>query len=139
MALPPRTHRPPIAPGPPTAPEPPTTPDRARRRQLRDEYKRAEREARAASLPMSREQLTALVEFVDALVVSEGCDHTLRHTRTWVEGRGHEYGHAHGRVGCRGLESGQLDWGPVAEGLAELGGYCDCEVVMNCDPEDVFG
>lgn len=46
---------------------------------------------------MSREQLTALVEFVDALVVSDGCDHTLRHTRTWVEGQGRE---------CRGQECG---------------------------------
>ncbi|WP_231648125.1 DUF2695 domain-containing protein [Saccharothrix sp. NRRL B-16348] len=99
----------------------PSAPDRARRRQLRDEYKRAEREARAASLPMSREQLEALVEFVDALVISDGCDHTLRHTRSWVDGQG------------------GLEWGAVAGGLAEFGGYCDCEVVMNCDPVDVFG
>jgi len=95
-------------------------PDKARRRQLRDQYKHAEREARAAVLPMNREQLTALVEFVDGLVVSEGCDHTLRHARSWV--RDHD-----------------LVWTPIARGLTELGGYCDCEVVMNCDPEDVFG
>lgn len=95
-------------------------PDKARRRQLRDEHKRAEREARAAVLPMTSEQLAALVEAVDALVVAEGCDHTTRHTRSWVQGRG-------------------LDWGPIAAGLAELGGYCDCEVVMNCDPDEVFG
>ncbi|WP_433204543.1 DUF2695 domain-containing protein [Dactylosporangium sp. CS-047395] len=24
-------------------------------------------------------------------------------------------------------------------GLAEFGGCCDCEVVLNCGPEDVFG
>ncbi|MFD1147658.1 DUF2695 domain-containing protein [Saccharothrix hoggarensis] len=95
-------------------------PDDARRRQLRDEYKRAEREARAASLPLNRDQLTALVDFVDALVLAEGCDHTLRHTRTWVE--------AH-----------DLDGEAIADGLAELGGYCDCEVVLNCGPEEVFG
>lgn len=95
------------------------SPDKARRRQLRDQYKRAERDALAAALPMNREQLTALVEFVDGLVISEGCDHTLRHTQSWVE--------VH-----------DLSWSPIAGGLAELGGYCDCEVVMNCNPEDVF-
>ncbi|CRK58331.1 hypothetical protein [Alloactinosynnema sp. L-07] len=94
-------------------------PDKARRKQIRDQYKRAEREARAAALPMSREQLAELVEFVGDLVVSEGCDHTLRHTQVWI--RAHD-----------------LEWTPIAGGLAELGGYCDCEVVMNCDPEDVF-
>ncbi|OOC04891.1 DUF2695 domain-containing protein [Amycolatopsis azurea] len=95
-------------------------PDKARRRQLRDQYKRADQERRAAVLPIGREQLAALVDFVDGLVLSEGCDHTLRHARSWAEGH-------------------DLDWTPVAAGLAELGGYCDCEVVMNCDPEDVFG
>jgi hypothetical protein len=97
-----------------------TPPDDARRRELRDQRRRAEREARTAGLPLDREQLTALVDFVDALVVGEGCDHTLRHTRRWVSEQG-------------------LAWDPIADALAELGGYCDCEVVMNCDPEEVFG
>jgi uncharacterized protein DUF2695 len=95
-------------------------PDEARRRELRDAYKRAEAEARTAGLPLSREQLTALVEFVDELVLDEGCDHSLRHTLRWVV--------VHG-----------LDEQEITAALGELGGYCDCEVVMNCDPEDVFG
>lgn len=73
-----------------------------------------------AGLPLTREQLTDLVEFVDALVGKEGCDHELRHTRRWVDEQG-------------------LAWGPIAAALEELGGYCDCEVVMNCDPEEEFG
>lgn len=95
--------------------------------------------------------------------VSRGCDHTLRHARSWVDGRRHDSHERHGResqgrerqggdgqdrkrqgqegrgVERQGLEWGRLEWGLVAEGLAELGGYCDCEVVMNCDPEEVFG
>ena len=67
---------------------------------------------------LSREQLTELVAFVNALVVKEGCDHKLRHARRWAD----EQGRA---------------WGPIATALEELGGFCDCEVVMNCDPEDV--
>ncbi|MEV1121830.1 DUF2695 domain-containing protein [Actinosynnema sp. NPDC049800] len=94
---------------------------------------------------------------------SKGCDHTLRHARSWVDGRRHDSHERHGResqgrerqggdgqdrkrqgqegggVERQGLEWGRLEWGLVAEGLAELGGYCDCEVVMNCDPEEVFG
>lgn len=97
-----------------------TPPDKPRRKELRDQYKRAEVEARVAGLPLSREQLTALVVFVDALVVEEGCDHTWRHTERWVSEQG-------------------LAWDPIEDALCELGGYCDCEVVMNCDPEDVFG
>ncbi|WP_204763375.1 DUF2695 domain-containing protein [Lentzea nigeriaca] len=97
-----------------------TPPDENRREELRDRYKRAETEARTAGLPLSREQLTALVEFVDALVIEEGCDHTLRHTLRWV-----------------GEQSLAPD--PIVAALEELGGFCDCEVVMNCDPEDVFG
>ena len=95
-------------------------PDKARRRELRDAYKRAEAEARSAGLPLSREQLTALVGFVDELVVSDGCDHSLRHTRRW-------------------LVEHRLDEQQIIAALEELGGYCDCEVVMNCDPEEVFG
>lgn len=69
---------------------------------------------------LSREQLTALVEFVDSHVLDEGCDHTLRHTERWVREQ-------------------RLAWKPISAALEELGGYCDCEVVMNCDPDDVFG
>ncbi|GGU65910.1 DUF2695 domain-containing protein [Lentzea flava] len=97
-----------------------TPPDESRRRELRDQYKRAEIQARTAGLPLDREQLTALVEFVDVLVAEEGCDHTLRHTERWVNEHG-------------------LAWDPIADALAELGGYCDCEVVMNCGQEEVFG
>jgi len=94
-------------------------PDKAQRRQLRDQYKRADRERRAAALPIGREQLAALVDFVDGLVLSEGLRPHAAPRPSWAEGH-------------------DLDWSPVAAGLAELGGYCDCEVVVNCDPEDVF-
>ncbi|WP_232668150.1 DUF2695 domain-containing protein [Pseudonocardia sp. TRM90224] len=32
-----------------------------------------------------------------------------------------------------------VGWEALSEGLEEFGGYCDCEVVMNCDPDEVFG
>lgn len=94
--------------------------ERARRRRLRDAYKNAERAARTALLPIDREQLTSLVEYVDTGLGVEGCDHTRRHAEQWS--RDH-----------------WIDWSALCEGLDEFGGFCDCEVVANCDPVEVFG
>ncbi|HEV7898738.1 MAG TPA: DUF2695 domain-containing protein [Planosporangium sp.] len=95
-----------------------SSPDKARRKQLRDAYENAERAARTSLLPLRRDQLAALVEFVDARVV-EGCDHTTRHGEQWAREHG-------------------IEWEALSEGLEEFGGFCDCEIVMNCDPDQVF-
>lgn len=93
--------------------------ERARRKQLRDAYKSAERAARSALLPINRSQLATLVEFVDAQVLADGCDHTPRHGKRWAYEQG-------------------ISWEALGEGLRQLGGWCDCEIVMNCHPEEVF-
>jgi hypothetical protein len=93
---------------------------RARRRRLRDAYTNAERAARTALLIIDRGQLTSLVEYVEGCVGVEGCDHTRRHARQWARDQG-------------------FDWPALCEGLDEFGGFCDCEVVANCDPVEVFG
>ena len=95
-------------------------PDKARRKLLRDQYKNAERAARSALLQLDYRQLTALVEFVDARVVVDGCDHTTRYGEQWARENG-------------------LEWDRLTEGLEEFGGFCDCEIVMNCVPDDILG
>ncbi|MBY8872344.1 DUF2695 domain-containing protein [Micromonospora sp. PLK6-60] len=70
-------------------------------------------------MPISEEQLTALIGYVDERVVTDGCDHTTRFAELWAE-------------------RNPVDWARLGAGLAEFGGYCDCEIVMNCAPEDVF-
>jgi hypothetical protein len=97
-----------------------STEERARRRRLRDAYKNAERAARAALMPLDERELGDLVVFVDAHVVAEGCDHTRRFTERWAEVR-------------------PVSLHRLAEGLEEFGGFCDCEVVMNCGPDEVYG
>ncbi|MFC4044546.1 DUF2695 domain-containing protein [Dactylosporangium siamense] len=94
--------------------------ERARRRQLRDAYKHAERTARAALMPLDKGELDDLVKFVDARVVAEGCDHTRRFTVQWAAEH-------------------QVSLDRLVEGLEEFDGYCDCEVVMNCDPDQIYG
>ncbi|OYL17688.1 DUF2695 domain-containing protein, partial [Streptococcus pneumoniae] len=48
------------------------------------------------------------------------CDHTARHAQRWAQ-------------------SHRIEWETLAEGLQEFGGYCDCEIVMNVEPEAIFG
>ncbi|WP_406072088.1 DUF2695 domain-containing protein [Micromonospora sp. NBC_01638] len=94
--------------------------EKARRKQLRDAYKNAEREVCTSLMPIDRDRLTALVDFVDGHVAAEGCDHTRRFSERWAREQG-------------------IDWEFLRRGLDEFGGFCDCEVVMNCDSHAVFG
>lgn len=93
---------------------------KARRKQLRDSYKNAERAARTSLMPLDEEQLGALVAFVEGQLAADGCDHTLRRAELWARDHG-------------------VGWEALRSGLEESGGFCDCEVVMNCGPEEVFG
>jgi hypothetical protein len=74
---------------------------------------------RLARMPIAREILAALIEHVDGACVRVGCDHTLRHTRAWLQERGL----------------------PVAATLTALlaqGGGCDCEAVLNVDLDRIY-
>ncbi|GAA2810244.1 DUF2695 domain-containing protein [Crossiella cryophila] len=94
--------------------------DKARRKQLREAHKAAERDRRIALCPLTEQELADLVADLEAAVELHGCDHSTRFAEVWAA--------AHGR-----------DWADLDEGLAELGGYCDCEISVNCDPDTVFG
>jgi hypothetical protein len=93
--------------------------DKARRKRLKDEYLRAQQAASAARMPLSRPQLAALLAHVDAAVLAGGCGHTLEVTDAWAVSHDVDLERLHG-------------------GLEEYGGFCDCEVVMNVDPDEVF-
>lgn len=80
----------------------------------------AERAALAAKLPLTNEQLEALLDAIDAAVTTSGCDHSDRHARAW-------------------LEEQALPAEGILGALREMGGYCDCEIVLNVEPEDIFG
>lgn len=97
-----------------------TPPDKARRRFLRDAYKNAERVARTALLTIDQDQLEQLLDYVDERLGEQPCDHTARHAQRWAQ-------------------SHRIEWETLAEGLQEFGGYCDCEIVMNVEPEAIFG
>ncbi|RBY84169.1 DUF2695 domain-containing protein [Blastococcus sp. TF02A-26] len=97
-----------------------TEDEKARRKQLKDDYLRAEQAANAALMPIDRDQLESLLDHVDAaLEEAGGCDDSPRFTDEWAEQHG-------------------VDVDRLHEGLLEWGGGCDCEVVANVEPELVF-
>ncbi|WP_232661892.1 DUF2695 domain-containing protein [Pseudonocardia sp. TRM90224] len=88
--------------------------EKAERKQLKDEYLRAQQTASAARMPLDRAQLQALLDHVHAAVALHGCDHTRAATDDWAEHEGIDLERHH-------------------EGLEEYGGYCHCEVIMDVD------
>ena len=86
-----------------------TEPDR--KRELKAEFKAAERRKLQESLPMEVDTLKELLSYLGR----EGappCDHTLKETVEFLQGRG-------------------IDPRNVLPWLHNYGGYCDCEVVFN--------
>jgi hypothetical protein len=94
--------------------------EKERRKDMRDAYRRAERQRRIDLCPLTEARLRSLVDHIDTKVLDVGCDHSTRHAVSWAESEG-------------------LEWTDLAGGIEELGGYCDCEIVMNVHPDDVFG
>lgn len=92
---------------------------KSERKRLKDDYLSAQQAASAAHMPLDRAQLGALLDHVEAAVAADGCDHTLAATVAWARQEG-------------------IDLERLHEGLEEYGGYCDCEVVINVDADEVF-
>ena len=96
------------------------SPDKELRKLFRDAYNEAERAPRAALIAVDHGQLEELLDYIDEQLGEEPCDHTTRHAERWAESRG-------------------IDWAELAEGLREFGGCCDCEILLNVEPEVIFG
>ncbi|SOC50244.1 Protein of unknown function [Blastococcus aggregatus] len=74
---------------------------------------------RAARMPLDAAQLEELLDHVDDAVLTDGCDHTLNATEAWARRRG-------------------LDVERLRQALQRYGGFCDCEVLMNVDADEVL-
>jgi hypothetical protein len=84
-----------------------------RQRELKKQYQAAERDRERGLVALTDTELAELLDFLDEQLGEIDCDHSLTMTRRWLAtaGRGEE----------------------VLEGLRELGGHCDCEVLANVD------
>ena len=74
---------------------------------------------RLVRMPLEEKQLMELVEWVDSKIQLHGCDHSHKITRSW-------------------LEQNNIAPTRTIGALMALGGFCDCEVAMNVEPENVY-
>ena len=93
--------------------------EKAERKRLKDEYLRGQQAASSERMSLDRAQLESLLRYVEVAVQADGCDHTREAADAWA------------------LREG-VDLVLLHRGLDEYGGFCDCEVVMNVDPDEVF-
>jgi len=68
---------------------------------------------------LDEDQLTDLLDFLDQHLPEAGCDHSLSLVRTWAE-------------------ENEVDPDSLSSSLEHFGGYCDCEVLANVEPESIF-
>ena len=64
---------------------------------------------------LSANQAAALFAYVEIRLQDEGCNHTHRFTQAWLD---------------ENIDFMQHD--AILTELEDMGGYCDCEVLMNC-------
>jgi hypothetical protein len=89
--------------------------ERERRKAMTRELARQQRAAAVAAMPISRDELRQLFDYLDD-ALSAGCDHSLRLTRQFLK--------AHDLP-----ETTIIPW------LGDYGGFCDCEVLANVEQE----
>lgn len=80
------------------------------------EYKRRQKEAFLASLPMSEELFRKLFDYLDEQLGEADCQHDLRFTEAF-------------------LSDCDCDAGEVLEWLEDQGAGCDCEVLANIEEQ----
>ena len=68
-----------------------------------------------ANYILSEENVQKLFEYLEEQLEACGCDHTLRSTEQWLKDN----------------LSTELHKNVIAE-INDMGGYCDCEVLLNC-------
>lgn len=67
---------------------------------------------------LSLAQVVSLFEYVESKLEDTGCDHSRRHTQQWLS-----------------MNIPQEQHEDVLAEIEEMGGYCDCELLMNCYEE----
>jgi hypothetical protein len=92
--------------------------DAERKRELKRAYKEQERARAGALMPLEADELESLLDYLDEQGAERRCDESLALTIAWAA-------------------ENDVEQEPLVAALGEFGGYCDCEVLANVDP-DVF-
>ena len=95
-------------------------PTSAEKKRLKRQYLGADKTRKQGLLGLSRSQLEDLLGFLDNRSQTTPCLHGFEGVEEWA--RGH-----------------RIDASQLLTSLGDLGAFCDCEVVFNLNPEDIFG
>jgi hypothetical protein len=87
-----------------------------RKRELKRAYKDQETAHARAGMPIEPDELESLLDYLEAQDAGGRCDRSLTFTMAWASENG-------------------IEQGPLTSALREFGGYCDCEVLANIDPD----
>jgi hypothetical protein len=88
--------------------------DKSAKKQMRRQWREQQRALARDAFPIAPAELKSLFDFLDAELPRRGCDHSRRLTESWIRQRGH-------------------DTQSVFTWLDNNGGFCDCEVLANCE------
>jgi len=84
-------------------------------KEAKDAMKKAWRAAQKKDYILTEENVQELFEYLEEQLDASGCDHTLRHTKQWLKDNIPQ----------------ELIEDAIAE-IKDMGGFCDCEVLLNC-------
>jgi hypothetical protein len=90
----------------------PSKEEKLKRRAIVKDLRTQQIAALRADIPISESDTRRLLDFVNEGLATNGCDHTLRAARTFLQERG-------------------LPQEAVIQWLNHHGGYCDCEIAAN--------
>ncbi len=77
--------------------------------------KKAWKAAQSKNYILTEENVQKLFEYLEEQLDNSCCNHTLRHTEQWLKEN----------ISQEMIES-------VITEITDMGGYCDCEVLLNC-------
>ena len=92
-----------------------TKEEKQRRKQLIAKVNKNSNEEFEKKLPMKKETFIKLFNYLDQKLSENGCDETYKFTKEYLN-----------KIEYKDLE-GVFKW------LSENGGYCDCEILANCE------
>lgn len=92
----------------------------ADRKQKKQRWSAEQRAERIARFPLDRAGLVSLRAALERALGRPGCDHSLRHTEAWLARKG-------------------LEVEAARDAIIDEGGACDCEVLLNVEPDELFG
>jgi hypothetical protein len=112
--------------------------DKKRQREaaIKAEIARREKDRRDRS-PLTRDEMLKLLDYVGEKVMIEGHNHDFSYTCEWLQSNGFEMQQALKFFSDENIQD-DCPVHPTLMALLARGGGCDCEVLLNVEPETIY-